>query len=348
MSRSPSTYLPWVTPIRIIASFLVVVIHVCSPLLTRYGQIPLSEWQAGNLYDSAARVAVPLFIMLSGALLLGKQEPLSVYFRKRFTKVLIPLVAWSLIYIVFSAAIDGAGITPKKLIKLLYSPAYYHLWFLYTLVGLYLLIPILRSFIQNAERNLWAYFVGLWFFAASVVPLLTSHYQFTWLPDLSLVTGFSGYLVLGYLLANTESPNKLRIFGSLAAISGAIATFLLTYSLTIAKQEFVGTFYEYLSPTVILSAAGLFAFLKSWKVESGQGQPSNMVINALGDASFGVYLFHIIPLTLLERGIGGFQLTGWSFTPWLAVPLTAAVVYALSLVVVLATRKIPYLRAIAP
>ncbi len=80
----------WVDFIRSISIFLVIVIHVAGSLMYKWGEISKSDWMMGNVYDTFARVSVPLMFMVSGYLLLGKQESISAFYFKRFRKVFIP------------------------------------------------------------------------------------------------------------------------------------------------------------------------------------------------------------------------------------------------------------------
>ena len=92
----------WIDIVKIFAIFSVLILHSSSPILYMIGKIELDIWQIGNIYDSLVRMAVPLFFMVSGALLLNqKEEALSRFFSKRFVKVIIPLIAWSIVYILF-------------------------------------------------------------------------------------------------------------------------------------------------------------------------------------------------------------------------------------------------------
>ena len=77
---------------RALACVLVVLLHVAALGFHQWDK----NWWASNTYDGLARISVPLFLMLSGALLLHKREPLGVFFKKRFRRILPPLIGWSL------------------------------------------------------------------------------------------------------------------------------------------------------------------------------------------------------------------------------------------------------------
>ncbi|HCI5633973.1 TPA: acyltransferase family protein, partial [Klebsiella variicola subsp. variicola] len=92
----------WANNLRVFSAFAVVMLHVAAGFV---GGIELSdlnygnrEWWAGNIYDSVTRWCVPLFVMISGYFLLNKDEPTSVFFKKRLNKILIPLIFWSVFF----------------------------------------------------------------------------------------------------------------------------------------------------------------------------------------------------------------------------------------------------------
>ena len=117
---------------------------------------------------------MPLFLMLSGFLLLDRTESLTTYYTKRLSKVILPLVAWTVFYVAVME--PGAGPMPQRISQALLSslskPAYFHLGFLYQLLAIYVALPVLRPFVRTAPRaHLW-YFVGVWIIVSSVLPML--------------------------------------------------------------------------------------------------------------------------------------------------------------------------------
>lgn len=99
----------WINNAKIVAMFAVVIVHVAATFVLN-SPIGSSNWWVGNLYESAARWSVPVFVMLSGALLLhpNKQESLSVFYKKRLSRILVPLIFWSLFYLLW-ASLKGGG-----------------------------------------------------------------------------------------------------------------------------------------------------------------------------------------------------------------------------------------------
>ena len=91
----------WIFNLRIIASFAVIVLHVSSPIVVNYSNSSLSSWFASNFFDSISRFCVPIFVMISGVLLLGKSEEIHVFIQKRVKRILLPLMFWTFVYLFF-------------------------------------------------------------------------------------------------------------------------------------------------------------------------------------------------------------------------------------------------------
>ncbi len=157
-------FTPWVDLVRVTAMFLVVTIHVSGQLTNVWGQIPDDQWMIANMYGSIARISVPLFFMVSGYLLLPRSESLGSFYTKRMPKVVIPFVAWSVIYLSWMCGSQPGTCTPDSLRPyLLLQRSYFHLWFLYSLISIYFIFPVLRLMIrpETDKKVLW-YLIGLW------------------------------------------------------------------------------------------------------------------------------------------------------------------------------------------
>jgi len=117
--QKPPMHLPWVDLIRVVAIYLVVVVHVSGQLTNIWGEIPNSQWLIADIYGGIARISVPLFFMISGYLLLPRSETLKDFYMRRMTKVLIPFVAWSLIYLGWYCGNHPGACTPNFIWDLL-------------------------------------------------------------------------------------------------------------------------------------------------------------------------------------------------------------------------------------
>jgi surface polysaccharide O-acyltransferase-like enzyme len=337
--------LNWVNNLRIIALYAVIVLHASSPLLGGYGKVPQTQWLAADFYNALTRFAVPVFVMITGALLLGRDNEVISFLKKRLSRVVIPFLFWSLIYIAYAyynedIAYSGhLWTTIKQVLHQLKFGASYHLWYVYMLIGLYLIIPVLSKFIRNAGEREIIYFLAVWL----LVMLFGQPYMERYNPqvDVRYFAGYIGYLVLGYYLANkTFSAGKLRWWmPALFIISAAIITWG-TSALYHYYKGISTLMYEPLSwPIVILSSA-IFLWVRFVSVKV----PAVLIKlrDFTGKYNYGIYLAHALFLTLLDAPeLTGFSLSYKSFNPLFSIPLTALAALVLSLLLVYLVNKIP-------
>ena len=252
--------------LRVLAIFAVVILHSAAPLLVRYNDQGAARWWIGNLYDSSVRWCVPVFVMLSGALLLGQPDSLPDFWAKRARKVLVPFVFWSFVYTGWSA-LRGRK-SGDDWFGFVSGPVYYHLWFFYTLLGLYLVSPLLNAFLRAADKRLIAYFLVVWFVWGSVLPALETafgvDFAFTNARSNSPLH-YVGYYLLGFVLRDRPlATPRQRAVGVSAFSLGLGATALGTYYLTvvIGAGRFDGSYYEYFSINVLLMSLAVFGLVQ--------------------------------------------------------------------------------------
>ena len=218
--------------LRVASMVGVVYLHTAAGALRQLGT-PL--WHFSNLLSSLATAAVPLFFMLSGALLLShpRTAELGTLFRRRLPKVLIPLLAWSGVVIALAGVLSGPQAALDKLIPLLNTPVMVPYWFLYALVPIYLVSPLLKKMTDGLSEAHWNYLVGLWLIATIGMDTLCdlapagpwqSALTVHWTLNLDFVGGYLGYFLLGARLARfllARSYGEGRSSGrALTALSG--------------------------------------------------------------------------------------------------------------------------------
>lgn len=306
-----------IAQLRIFAFLLVVLLHVSASQALSFGD----GWWAANIYDSFSRICVPIFLMLSGTLLLKKSEPLAYFVKKRLSKILLPLIFWSCFYLGW-LSYNGVPLG-NWLLSIISGPTMYHLWYLYALIGLYALVPVLRRFYQNSTQAEKVWFIALWLFVGSLWPTLAavanpqacSSLRTTdsaTIYNLGYFGGYAGYMVLGAVI----SELKISRLVSLAIYLGSsAATSLLMYWQSTRLGRPCETFYEYMSPLVILAASAMFTFFLS-----APKSPTSKAVAVLSDCTFGAYCLHVIIIG------AAFPYFGWvphGSTTWISAPIIA-------------------------
>ena len=143
---------------------------------------------------SFARPAIPIFLMISGALLLPSEAPLGTFLSKRAIRIIPVLCFWTVVYAVWLAKSPGEFAT--LLTKSLTTPVMFHLWYLYALVGLYAFTPILSAFYRQAGEAEKLYFLVMWVLIASLFPTVNGAFNLGLTLDkyqLMYFGGFAGY-----------------------------------------------------------------------------------------------------------------------------------------------------------
>lgn len=344
----------WIDYIRATAALGVVMVHVAADVITEWGAIPAGHWWIANLFDSLTRGCVPIFIMVSGALLLPVQESPGSFFRKRFQRIFVPFIVWTAVYLLWKKAFYrpelGLSLSMEMVLN---ANVWLHLWFFYILIGLYLMTPVFRIFTANAGRKEMGYLLALWFALGSLLPFLDNimnlfgvhcfHTNFS----VAIAQGFIGYFILGAFIMKYSDRRWVRP-AAIAWSACFLICFLGTGWLTARFGTFKEAFYDNLAPNIVFYCASFFVLVK-YVITSAQGKmpvSCKDLITRLAKASFGIYLIHPLLIDILEKGRVGLVLKSDHGHPLITIPAISFGVYFISFAVVRAIQRIPYLKRI--
>lgn len=346
--------LVYVKVVRSFALLEIIILHVAFPLIYLYNSIDYADWWIANNFYMMGKIGSPLFTMVSGLLLLNpdKDQPISVFFRKRFFKVLWPFVAWSLIYLLWRIFVVGTAFTPLEIVKLFVEgPVYYHLGFIQMILGLYLATPILRVYTRHASRENLAYFLVVWLVTVAILPITQRFFGIEVGIDVVVTTGYVGFFVLGHYLRNVTLTRRQVLPVLLMVVAALLFTQFITHALTIHNEGIFDNFFvAHHSLNLIVVAVGLFLFFKSIDYAAlFQRVPwLERIILGVSSCSLGICFVHVLIIDELASGHFGFRLMAASFHPLLSIPAIALLTLGLSLLVTLALKQIPYVRSIVP
>jgi surface polysaccharide O-acyltransferase-like enzyme len=334
----------WLDNSRIVAILAVVFLHVVGGVI--FGNnVGTTDWWFGNLYDSIFRWCVPAFVMISGALLLDplKKEGLSTFYQKRLSRLLVPLSFWSAFFLLWEflkGIVRGNKVSSSELLeKLLSGEPYYHMWFLYMILGLYVFVPFLRKLVEHLTIQELKLLVLFMFVVAGTNSIFRAIYS----EDghnlfINRFLAYLPYFITGYIIRHTKNqPSKLSLFAVFSL--SFLATFLGCYFFSIKISPNVGLYFrDYLSITVIPMSISVMYLLKTWE------SPiiSESITKKLALLTFGVYLIHPIILEAINyKGLGA-----RSFNPAFSVPTVAFFVFMAALAGAWLIHQIPYLRRV--
>lgn len=332
-------YASWADTSRTLATIAVIFVHTSFPLVKKYNTIPLNDWWVGNFFDGLFRFCVPIFLMLTGALILPKTYKLDIFLKKRFHRILIPFIFWSFIYIFYYLSLrfqNGEYFTFKFIFKYIYSSltngSAYHLWYIYMLVGIYLFLPIISKWINNSSAIEVKYYATIWF----IVAILNLPFLVKFKPQIELeyFAGYIGYTILGFIISTMPVSTKVKTFSFVLFIIGTSITVFGTYFITKQSGKFYDGLYSYLSPNVIIASAGFFLFIKQINIEN---KYALFVIKNISKYSYGIYLSHVLVLILISR-IG---FTYSLLNPIISIPLISIICLISAFTITYFLNKIP-------
>lgn len=272
--------------LRIFCTFCVIVIHVTAPLVMKFGKIPNYDWHVANTLDSMSRFAVPVFFMISGALLLGRDISVIDFLKTRLGKLLPPIVFWLLFYSLSSRYYyAGETFNIFKIVKDVFYGCKYHFWFVYVLIGVYLITPVLQKWVNHSKKTEVLYFLIIWF----ITLLLTIPGVAIYFPKINFAyfSGYIGYFVLGYYLKTYVKNNNIISYTLI--VVGLAITILGTYIMTKKDGVFYYYFYEYLCINALMVSIGVFLLFNTIKTINEKMKP---IVTNLSNCSFGIYLIH--------------------------------------------------------
>ena len=338
----------WIDWLRVSACFMVMVVHSTEPFyLGGDGALVLTKadafWSA--FFDCLVRACVPLFVVASSYLQFPLHYDAGEFFRRRAARVLVPFVIWS----VFYAFWWGDPVHNLRDLLLNFNYAAGHLWFIYMLIGLYVIMPLLSPWAEKVGRKELQVYLGIWLFTTMIpilrvwlsdgLPVLT--YGPTGIPRQALyplwgeaswnntgmfyyVSGMAGYLLLGLYFR--------RFVGELSwkktlwmAVPAVLAGFAVCFGGFLRRVLAMGTFpasgdlpvavyweTTWCFDTIGVAAMTVGLILLFRKITSA-GKFYRKVLLPVSKASYGMYLIHMVFLSLFSgwfRGLWGIGADG--------------------------------------
>lgn len=327
VSKQESGHIVWLDIVRLVAMFAVVCCHCTDPFNFYPGTSPeigeIKFW--GAAYGAVLRPCVPLFVMITGALLLPVRESSGTFYKKRIMRVFFPFLIWSVLYNLFPWLTGVLGVEPRVILDFFpysgedvmrqslevslgyiggvpfnFSLLAVHMWYIYLLIGLYLYLPVFSAWVAQASER-----AKLWFLALWGVTLLLPYYnefvsQYLWgscswnsFGMLYYFAGFNGYLLLGHVLRHREwSGRRLLAAGVPMFVVGYAVTYLGFRHMTAlpdCTDEMLELFFTYCSLNVALMTVPVFMCCKKIQVRS---ERLRRILANLTLCGFGVYMIH--------------------------------------------------------
>lgn len=350
----------WLDILRLCAIFMVICIHCSDPFNVSPEARSNPEFNFwGSVYGSLLRPCVPLFVMITGVLLLPVKMSFEDFYKKRLSRIAVPFIVWSVLYNLFPWVTGLLGL-PQTIISdvfayasenasqsfidamknILLIPLQFNvytvpMWYLYMLIGLYLYMPFFSLWVEKATIKQQKIFLGFWsltlflpyaysFFSPNLLGLSAWNSYGT----LYYFAGFNGYLLLGHYLANAVKMWKWKKIFTVCLpmfAVGYIATYIgfrtMTADSNCSEQE-MELFFLYCSPNVALMTIALFLMIR--KIECTSERIIGLLEN-LTRCGLGIYMVHYFVV-----GFGYTIADTLSVPISLRIPVTAIIAFAIS------------------
>lgn len=335
--------------LRIFATFAVISIHVIAEPWLQL-DVTSSEWATVNWYHSSTRWAVPLFIMISGALFLNPDKEINIknLYTKNILRILCAFAFWSILY----AVVNYTSITDFITNSL---TGHYHLWFCYMIIGIYIMLPIIRKL--SAAKDVMKYFLIVVFIFQFLVPdiirELQQQYYNDWLLGLgnaannifsnagiTPVTCCVAYFIFGYFFSTTELSKKKRIAIYILGVYGIIATSLYTHIFSVFQKCPRNIYHAANTTNVLFATIGIFCFAKYELSKIRFSHKMQAALETISNYSFGIYLSHALCIEIIM--LLGFN--ALTFHPSISTPIMILLTYLLSLALSAILNNIPFLK----
>ena len=267
--------------IRIFAFVFIVFLH------TLNRQFGVDVWMGGYAIIS---IGVNLFIMISGYLLLDKTEKAIVFFKKRILNILPIFLVFNIIYIYFGKI----PIIPVLKGKIISAS---HFWYIYMILGLYLLTPWLQKVLKYAEKET-LFVVFLWFLCNILNPYLR-YFNLAEIPFSNFpLTGFIGYYILGYFVKKYDNKVKRASFILIIVIYalGFLLSFLSTKYVLAVTGKRVSDFFDKNSLGTFIMTLSFFVFWCKFNFSK-----RDRIIKIVADSTYFAFLVHLIVLNFVIK-----------------------------------------------
>ena len=331
-------FLDW---LRVIACFMVMVVHSSECVYSNDYSFSfpseLGRWSV-CLINGFVRPAVPLFLIASAYLLIPLRTDTKTFFRKRFMRVVIPFVIWLLIYAVLPGLWGEFSNEEVKNnlshIFINFIPRASHLWFIYMLLGIYLIMPVLSPWLERVSRREEEVFLGIWLFttlfwhAHEIFGDVFGECWWNPYPLFYYVSGYVGYVVMAhyirkYLDWSTKKTLYIAMPCFLVGYLFCIGSFY-TRSFTVEEVRQLELSWQTTSIAPVLMSFGAFMLIRKITCARARIYKAICDVSAM---SYGMYLMHMLILPYV------FGICNPVMSPPLAIFATAIITYVVCYII---------------
>ena len=336
--------------LRIFAIFGVVVIHVSA--IAKSYDIGTFTSNVGIIYNGLVRWSVPVFFMISGAMFLRpeKEYTFSIMIKKYIPRLLVCLLVWGFIYALFDVYLYSS-FSVKTLILSVWNTisnnSGYHLWFLFALIALYLMIPVFKIIVNNLSQKQLAFVIILWMVLSlgvtqfnEIASSLDIPLKIDWY--FPMITSWAGYFLLGHYLVSYDIKKPCKILLIVIGVALLVLCPVINMFATAYKGEYIESFIPQSGLTACFVAIAFFLIFKGFSKVSFSERNKKIIVNVSNNI-FGIYLIHALVNSVIFHIV---NLKLDFINPIISIQLLSVFVFVISFIIVWILRKIPIIKKV--
>ena len=342
----------YITILQVISALSVVALHANGAFWTYRDD---SSWLLNNIIECVFYFAVPIFFMITGATLIDYQDryDTKTFFKRRFLKILIPFIFWSLFGLIFFGFIHGAHykLDPLSIYNGIVEHSYvYIFWFFIPLISIYLSIPLFAAVNKKKRLKTFKYLAILGTFLNILMPFLANCYSYVFHQRVALgievgaVTGYLIYPIIGYLLHKANLHKKQRRVIYVMAIAGLFIHIIGSVIVSKHTGRIECLFKGYTNFPCVLYSIGIFVFFK-YHENAKIFKKLKSSITFLAKYTFALYLVHQFILTELTNALSPLGILN---TDLIFIPITLILTILFSIAIIWLIRKLPFGKVLLP
>ena len=341
---------------RIVACFFVLFNHTGTwgHTLFQTSEINSLEYWIYLFISIFCKFSVPLFLMISGALLLPKEkESLREVWKKRIFKILLILVIWSFLYYLYEVFLGNERFNLLTFFsKLYYDYWNFSYWYIYCYIGFLICIPFLRVLVNNLENKYFYYMYGIAIVTLSIIPtlqyiLVNDKYAINWALNMGwLTTNFVLFPCIGYFLEYRVQINKKLVIGALIInLITLIISCQLSYLKTIRDCYNGGEYFH--QTFVLINSSTIYITIKYIFTKLNLSEKTNKIIISIGSCTLGIYLMHIFFMRKFNFFVKIFATLGNIIREKMLTAFAFCIfVMGICYIITLLLKKIPFIKKI--
>jgi len=288
--------------LRSFAIIMVVILHSISDYIVRADLFSTTSWYVNLFLNAFSRTGVPIFFMISGCLILSSDVTANFgeFYKRRLTHIAIPLVFWNLAYFIGKCAFGHVKFDISLfLADFINCGTEYHLWYLYTLIGIYLLAPFLKIIVDRCSMKQLVWLLVLMLFCTTIRPFINTVtpsgvYIYLFEP---LFNGYIACFFMGYILSKINYTPKMMFAFIALGVFGLTSSIILNHINSSAGGINLVANGGY-SLCHYSLAAGVFVISKFIFEDKSVFKT---VVNEISKNSFGIYLTHAAVIDVVSK-----------------------------------------------